>query len=85
MAPSCAEAGVLGILPGVIGLLEAVETIKIILDIGDPLVGRLLCYDALQTQFYELKTKHNPECRYCGDGAAFPGYVDYEHFCASTG
>ncbi len=84
LAPSCAEAGVLGILPGVIGLLEAVETIKLVLEIGEPLVGRLLCYDALQANFYDLRIKRDPNCRYCGDGIEFPGYVDYEHFCAST-
>jgi molybdopterin/thiamine biosynthesis adenylyltransferase/rhodanese-related sulfurtransferase len=84
LAPSCAEAGVLGVLPGVIGLLEAVEAIKILLGIGEPLVGRLLCYDALQAQFMELQTERDPQCRYCGDNAEFPGYIDYEHFCAAA-
>lgn len=84
LAPSCAEAGVLGVLPGVIGLLEAVETIKILLGIGEPLVGRLLCYDALRAQFMELQTERDPRCRYCGDNAVFPGYIDYEHFCAAA-
>ncbi len=83
LAPSCAEAGVLGVLPGVIGLLEAVETIKIVLGIGEPLVGRMLYYDALQARFSELKLKRNPECRYCDQDKAFPGYVDYQAFCAS--
>lgn len=82
LAPSCAEAGVLGILPGVIGLLQAVETIKIVLGIGESLVGRLLYYDALRAGFTELQLEPDPECRYCGDPAHFPGYVDYEHFCA---
>ncbi|MFQ5994447.1 MAG: molybdopterin-synthase adenylyltransferase MoeB [Acidiferrobacterales bacterium] len=82
MAPSCAEAGVLGILPGVIGLLEAVEVIKIILGVGDPLVGRMLYYDALRAHFTELKLTSDPECRYCGDGTQFPGYVDYEQLCS---
>jgi molybdopterin/thiamine biosynthesis adenylyltransferase/rhodanese-related sulfurtransferase len=81
LAPSCAEAGVLGVLPGVIGLLQAVETVKIVLGIGDPLVGRLICYDALRARFTELELARDPHCRYCGDGAAFPGYVDYEQFC----
>jgi len=85
MAPSCAEAGVLGILPGVIGLLQAVEAIKILLGRGDPLVGRMLFYDALPARFTELKLRRNPECRYCGDSARFPGYVDYQAFCAAAG
>lgn len=81
-APSCAEAGVLGVLPGVIGLLQATEAIKILLGIGDPLVGRLLYYDALAAGFHELALERNARCRYCGDAAKFPGYVDYEQFCA---
>jgi sulfur-carrier protein adenylyltransferase/sulfurtransferase len=84
LAPSCAEAGVLGVLPGVIGLLQAVETIKILLGIGEPLVGRLLCYDALRAAFFELELAPDPSCRYCADGARFPGYVDYAQFCASV-
>jgi molybdopterin/thiamine biosynthesis adenylyltransferase/rhodanese-related sulfurtransferase/molybdopterin converting factor small subunit len=84
-APSCAEAGVLGVLPGVIGLLEAVEAVKLLLEIGDPLVGRLLYYDALRAQFTELKLEPNSACRYCGAGVQFPGYIDYEQFCASVG
>ena len=84
LAPSCAEAGVLGLLPGVIGLLEAVETIKILLGIGEPLVGRLLYYDALPARFSELKLERDPACRYCGQDAMFPGYVDYEAFCAAS-
>jgi molybdopterin/thiamine biosynthesis adenylyltransferase/rhodanese-related sulfurtransferase/molybdopterin converting factor small subunit len=84
MAPSCAEAGVLGILPGVIGLLQAVETIKIVLATGDPLVGRMLYYDALRAQFTEFKLDANPECSYCGEGVTFPGYVDYEQLCAAS-
>lgn len=82
LAPSCAEAGVLGVLPGVVGLLEAVEAIKIILGKGQSLVGRLLAYDALRAEFRELKLRRDPNCRYCRDGAAFPGFVDYEQFCA---
>jgi sulfur-carrier protein adenylyltransferase/sulfurtransferase len=81
LAPSCAEAGVLGVLPGVIGLLQAVEAIKLLLGIGEPLIGRMLYYDALQARFTELKLPHNPGCRYCGENAPFPGYVDYEAFC----
>ncbi|HSF48875.1 MAG TPA: molybdopterin-synthase adenylyltransferase MoeB [Burkholderiales bacterium] len=83
-APSCAEAGVLGVLPGVIGVLEAVETVKILLGIGDPLVGRLLYYDALRAQFSELKLEPNPACRYCAPGKRFPGFIDYEQFCSTV-
>jgi len=83
LAPSCAEAGVLGILPGVIGLLEAVETLKILLGKGTSLVGRLLVYDALEASFTELKLRRDPNCRWCGEGKPFPGYVDYEEFCAA--
>lgn len=85
LAPSCAEAGVLGVLPGVVGTLEAIEAIKILLRIGDPLVGRLLVYDALAQRFTELAVEPDPECAWCRPGAAFPGYVDYQHFCAAAG
>jgi molybdopterin/thiamine biosynthesis adenylyltransferase/rhodanese-related sulfurtransferase/molybdopterin converting factor small subunit len=81
MAPSCAEAGVLGILPGVIGMLEAVEAIKILLGTGDPLVGRMLCYDALPGRFTELRLESDPGCCYCADSGHFPGYIDYDAFC----
>ena len=79
--PSCAEAGVLGVLPGVVGLLQAVEVIKIIIGQGDPLYGRLLVYDALAATFRELKVRANPKCAYCAPGVEFPGYVDYAGFC----
>ncbi len=85
LAPSCEEAGVLGILPGVIGLLQAVETIKILLGVGDPLVGRLLHYDALAARFVEIKADRDPDCRHCADGVAFPGYADYQEFCTTAG
>ncbi len=84
MAPSCAEAGVLGALPGVIGVLEAVEAIKLLLGIGDPLVGRLLAYDALKARFTESTLLRDPACRYCGDAAQPIEYVDYEQFCADA-
>ncbi len=83
MAPSCSEIGVLGVMPGVIGVLQAVETIKILLDIGEPLVGKMLYYDALRANFTEFKLKRNPQCRYCSEGAPFPGYVDYAEVCAT--
>ena len=67
LVPSCAEGGVLGILPGVIGLIQATETVKLILGIGQPLIGRLMLYDALAMKFRELKLRRNPECPICGD------------------
>ncbi len=81
MAPSCAEAGVLGVLPGVMGLLQAVETIKLLLGIGRPLVGRLLQYDALEQRFTELQLERDPECGYCADGVEFPGYQEIVTSC----
>ncbi len=81
MTQSCAEAGVLGVLPGIIGLLQAIETIKLTLDIGEPLFGKLVLYDALATSFRTLKIRRNENCSYCADGAEFPGYIDYAGFC----
>ncbi|HZU96179.1 MAG TPA: molybdopterin-synthase adenylyltransferase MoeB [Planctomycetota bacterium] len=83
LAPSCAEAGVLGVLPGVIGVLEAIEAMKIIVGFGEPLVGKLVHYDALETTFRELKLRQDPKCAYCAPGVEFPGLVDYELFCSS--
>jgi molybdopterin/thiamine biosynthesis adenylyltransferase/rhodanese-related sulfurtransferase len=83
LAPSCAEAGVLGVLPGVVGTLEAIETIKLLLGVGESLVGRLLHYDALRQRFQEMKLAPDPDCAYCAPGRPFPGYVDYEAFCGS--
>jgi len=82
LAPSCAEAGVLGILPGVVGTLEAVETVKILLGIGEPLVGRLLLYDALKQRFEEMRIDRNPACPACGEAAEIAEYPDYQRFCA---
>ena len=84
MAPSCAEAGVLGVLPGVIGTLEAIEAVKILLGVGDPLVGRLMVYDALRQRFTELKVEHNPQCPRCGDGEVETEYIDYAVMCATA-
>ncbi len=81
MAPSCAEAGVLGILPGIIGLLQANEAIKLILGVGEPLIGRLLTFEALGTHFAELRLRRDPKCPVCADGIPFPGFIDYEQFC----
>ncbi|MEF8834196.1 MAG: molybdopterin-synthase adenylyltransferase MoeB, partial [Halofilum sp. (in: g-proteobacteria)] len=82
-APSCAEAGVLGVLPGIIGTLQALETLKILLGVGQPLTGRLLCLDGAATEFRELKVRADPECPYCSARHEFPGYIDYEQFCAA--
>ena len=81
-APNCSEAGVLGVLPGVIGMLQATEAIKLILGIGEPLVGRVLMFDALAMRFHETRLAPDPECAICAPGKPFPGYVDYERFCA---
>lgn len=83
-APSCAEAGVLGVLPGVIGLLQATEAIKLLLGIGDTLTGRLLSFDALAMRFREIRLPPDPHCPVCAPGAAFTGYADYAAFCGST-
>jgi sulfur-carrier protein adenylyltransferase/sulfurtransferase len=82
-APNCAEAGVLGVLPGIIGMLQATETIKLILGIGDSLVGRLLCYDALGGSFRELRLARDPHCPGCGAQAKFSGYEDIAQICAA--
>ena len=82
LAPSCAEAGVLGVLPGIIGLLQATETIKLLLGIGDPLVGRLLTYDGLAGEFNELHLFRDPECPACGENAHPENLPTYAEFCA---
>lgn len=82
MAPSCAEAGVLGVLPGIVGVAQAIETIKVILGIGKPLVGRLLTFDALQMKFRELKTRKDPTCPLCGPNPTVTHLIDYEQFCS---
>ena len=82
-APNCAEAGVLGVLPGTIGLLQATEAVKLILGIGAPLVGRLLCFDALAATFRELRLPRDPECPGCGEHAVFSGYEDIAQICAA--
>ncbi|HTJ85501.1 MAG TPA: ThiF family adenylyltransferase, partial [Polyangiaceae bacterium] len=83
LAPSCQEAGVLGILPGVVGVIQATEAIKILLGRGTPLVGRLLTYDSLKMKFGELKLRRDKGCPACGDSPTIKGYVDYEGFCAA--
>ena len=81
LVPSCAEGGVLGILPGTIGLIQATEAVKLILGIGESLVGRLLLYDALGMHFRELKLRKNPECPICGDHRTITKLIDYHQFC----
>ena len=83
-APSCAEAGVLGVLPGIMGVLQATEAIKLVLGLGDTLAGRLLCYDAMKTRFRELKLRRDPKCPTCGEGVdrSKIELIDYEQFCA---
>jgi molybdopterin/thiamine biosynthesis adenylyltransferase/rhodanese-related sulfurtransferase len=81
LAPSCAEGGVLGVLPGIVGSLQANEALKLALEIGDPLVGRLLLFDALSTNFTEVKVRRDPECPVCGESPTITDYVDYVEFC----
>lgn len=80
-APNCSEAGVLGVLPGVIGMLQATETLKLILGLGDVLTARLLAFDALAMRFQELKLPRDPDCPGCGSHATFTGYADIEQRC----
>ena len=82
LAPSCAEGGVLGVLPGIVGSLQANEALKLALRIGEPLVGRLLLFDALETRFEEMRVRRNPECPVCGENPTITEYVDYVEFCA---
>jgi adenylyltransferase/sulfurtransferase len=81
LVPSCAEGGVLGVLPGVIGTIQATEAIKLITGIGEPLIGRLMLYDALAMRFRELKLRRNPECPVCGPNPSVTELIDYEQFC----
>lgn len=81
LVPSCAEGGVLGILPGLVGLIQATETVKLILGKGEPLVGRLLLYDALAMRFRELKLRKDPDCPICGPRRTIQKLMDYHQFC----
>jgi adenylyltransferase/sulfurtransferase len=83
--PSCAEGGVLGILPGLIGSIQATEAVKLILSTGEPLIGRLLLYDALSMTFQEFKIRRNPKCPLCGDQPTITRLIDYEQFCGVRG
>jgi molybdopterin/thiamine biosynthesis adenylyltransferase/rhodanese-related sulfurtransferase len=81
LAPSCQEAGVLGILPGLVGMIQATEAIKLVLGKGTPLIGRLLTYDSLRMKFGELKLRRDKGCPICGEAPTITSYIDYEHFC----
>jgi adenylyltransferase/sulfurtransferase len=85
LVPSCAEGGVLGVLPGTIGTLQATEALKILLGIGEPLIGKLLLYNALDMTFDFVKLKKNPRCRVCGPDADIKELIDYEEFCGVPG
>ena len=84
MVPSCAEAGVLGVLPGIMGSLQANETIKLVLGAGKPLVGRLLKFDALEARFYEFEVERDPHCPMCSANASITALIDYEQFCGTA-
>src|SRR5688500_6771394 len=81
LVPICAEGGVLGVLPGIIGVIQATETVKLILGIGEPLIGRFMIYDALRMRFRELKLRKDPECPVCGTNPTATKLIDYEQFC----
>jgi len=81
MVPSCAEGGVLGVLPGIIGVIQAIEAVKLILSEGQPLVGRLVLFNALKMSFRELKLRKNPECPICGEHPTIDHLIDYDAFC----
>lgn len=85
LVPSCAEGGVLGILPGVIGTIQATEAVKLIIGVGEPLVNRFMIYDALRMKFRELKLRKDPECPVCGETPTVTELIDYEQFCGITG
>jgi len=84
MVPSCAEGGVLGILPGTVGAIQATETIKLLLGTGEPLIGRLLLFDALQMSFREVRMRKDPGCPICGENPTITELIDYEEFCGMT-
>src|SRR5271165_6711361 len=82
--PSCAEGGVLGILPGLVGCIQATEAVKLIIGRGEPLIGRLLLYDALAMRFQEFKVRRNPRCPLCGERPTITALIDYNEFCGVT-
>jgi adenylyltransferase/sulfurtransferase len=84
LVPSCAEGGVLGVLPGIIGVIQSIEAVKLILGKGDSLIGRLVLFDALKMKFRELKLRKNPECPICGENRTINELIDYQEFCGVT-
>ncbi|HEY9232335.1 MAG TPA: ubiquitin-like small modifier protein 1, partial [Blastocatellia bacterium] len=84
LVPSCAEGGVLGVLPGIIGVMQAIETVKLILGKGESLIGRLVLFDALKMKFRELKLRKNPDCPVCGVNPTITELIDYQEFCGVT-
>ena len=84
LVPSCAEGGVLGVLPGIIGVIQATEALKLIMNVGEPLIGRFLIFDALRMKFRELKLRKEPDCPVCGTHATIKQLIDYEQFCGIT-
>ena len=85
MVPSCAEGGVLGVLPGMIGVMQAIEAVKLIVGVGDPLLGRLVHFDALKMKFREFKLRRDPKCPVCGDHPTITDLIDYDQFCGVPG
>jgi adenylyltransferase/sulfurtransferase len=85
LVPSCAEGGVLGVLPGIVGAIQAAETLKLIIGKGEPLIGRLLLFDALAMRFRELKLRKNPDCPVCGERPTITKLIDYAEFCGVRG
>ena len=81
MVPSCAEGGVLGVLPGIIGCIQATEILKLAMEIGTPLINRLMLYNALDLKFRELKLRRDPQCPLCGDNPTIKELIDYQQFC----
>jgi len=81
MVPSCAEGGVLGVLPGIIGVMQAIEAIKLVIGLGEPLIGRLIHFDALKMKFREFKLRRDPKCPICGENPTIKELIDYEQFC----
>jgi adenylyltransferase/sulfurtransferase len=84
LVPSCAEGGVLGVLPGIIGVMQAIEAVKLILGKGEPLIGRLVLFDAMKMKFRELKLRKNPDCPICGEHPTINALIDYQEFCGVT-
>ena len=81
MVPSCAEGGVLGVLPGIIGVMQAIEAVKLIMGIGEPLIGRMIAFDALKMKFREFKLRKDPKCPVCGENPTITELIDYDQFC----